>query len=116
MEPRPLRIAYAIEFLLALIACFECWSQIGGQAPLDLMPWWLKFLLATGFATAVVRLTAIAVHNEKFPSVPLIRWAIALVLVLAVIAVTTYYFYLRVPPDEENSDEPIPTSYSAPLV
>jgi hypothetical protein len=111
MEPRPIRIAYALEFLLALIACFECWSQIGGQAPLDLMPWWLKLLLAAAFSGTVVRLTAIAVQNNKFPSVPVIRWTVAFLLVLAVIAITTYYFYLHVPPDEDNSDEPIPTSY-----
>lgn len=110
MEPRPLRIAYAIEFLLALIACFECWSQVGGQAPLDLMPWWLKLILATLFAAAVVRLTNVAVRNGPLPSVPVVRWGIALLLVLAVIAITTYYFYLRVPPDEENADEPVSTS------
>jgi hypothetical protein len=111
MEPRPLRIAYAIEFLLALIACFECWSQIGGQAPLDLMPWWLKLLLAAGFAAAFVRLTAVAVRNHPFPAVPVIRWGVAFVLVLAVIALITYYFFLHVPPEQDNSDEPIPTSY-----
>jgi hypothetical protein len=111
MEPRPLRIAYAIEFLLALIACFECWSQIGGQAPLDLMPWWVKLLLAAGFAAVFVRLTAVAVRNHSFPSVPIVRRGVALILVLAVIALTTYYFFLRVPPEEDNSDEPIPTSY-----
>ena len=111
MEPRPLRIAYAIEFLLALIACFECWSQIGGQAPFDLMPWWLKLLLATGFAAVIVQLTAVAVRNDPFPSVPVVRWSIAFVVVLAVIALTTYYFFLHVPPDEENSDEPVPTSF-----
>ncbi len=111
MEPRPLRIAYAIEFLLALIACFECWSQIGGQAPLDLMPWWVKLLLSVGFAAVFVRLTAAAVQNHPFPHVPVIRWGVAFVLVLTVIALTTYYFFLRVPPEEDNSDEPIPTSY-----
>jgi hypothetical protein len=110
MEPRPIRIAYAIEFLLALIACFECWSQIGGQAPLDLMPWWVKLFLASGFAAVVVRLTVAAVRNT-FPSVPVIRWGVALILTLAVIALVTYYFFLRVPPEEDNSDEPIPTSY-----
>jgi glucan phosphoethanolaminetransferase (alkaline phosphatase superfamily) len=108
---RPLRIAYAIEFLLALIACFECWSQIGGQAPLDLMPWWLKLLFAAGFAAVVVRLTVVTVQNHSFPSVPVVRWGVALILLLAIIAVTTYYYYLRVPPDEDNIDETVPTSY-----
>lgn len=110
MEPRPLRIAYAIEFLLALIAFFECWSQIGGQTPLDLMPWWMKIVFAAAFSSVVVRLTAIAVRNDAQPAIPLVRWGLALVLVLVVIALTTYYFHLLEPVDEENADEPVTTS------
>jgi hypothetical protein len=113
MEPRPLRIAYAIEFLLALIALFECWSQIGGQAPLDLMPWWLKTIFAGAFAFTVVRLTAIAVRNDKRPGLALIRWSLALVVVLVVMALTTYYYFLNEPADDQT-DEPVPTSFTAP--
>jgi len=43
--------------------------------------------------------------------VPVVRWGVALILLLAIIAVTTYYYYLRVPPDEDNIDETVPTSY-----
>ncbi len=111
MEPRPLRIAYAIEFLLALIAFFECWSQIGGQGPLDLMPWWMKIVFATAFSSLVVKVTSIAVRNDAPLSVPLVRWALALVLVLVIIALTTYYFHLFEPSDDENADEPVTTSF-----
>ena len=110
MEPRPLRIAYAIEFLLALIAFFECWSQVGGQAPLDLMPWWLKAIFAAAFAMTTVKLTAVAVSNEMFPSVRLIRWSLALVTVLVIIGLCTYYFHLSEPADEESGDEPATSS------
>lgn len=110
MEPRPIRLAYALEFLLALIAFFECWSQIGGQTPLDLMPWWLKLLFATLFSAATVRLTAMAVRNEPFPAIGLIRWILALLLVLLIVAVTTYYFHLNEPADDDNGDEPLTTS------
>jgi Na+/proline symporter len=113
MEPRPLRIAYAIEFLLALIAFFECWSQIGGQSPLDLMPWWLKLIFASGFAVMVVRITIIAVRNEPRPALAMIRWGLALVVLLVVVALTTYYYFLNEPPDDQ-SDEPVPTSLTAP--
>ncbi len=107
MEPRPIRLAYALEFLLALIAFFECWSQVGGQAPLDLMPWWLKLLFAVAFGGSVVRLTVVAVQNEAFPPIRLIRWSLALAMVLAVIALSTYYFYLHEPVDEDTTDEPV---------
>jgi hypothetical protein len=112
MEPRPLRIAYAIEFLVALVACFECWSQIGGQAPLDLMPWWIKLLLATAFAATVVRLTVVVVRSASFPSMLTVRWGVAMVLVVAVMALTTYYYYLQIPPEEDNGDSPVATSFS----
>lgn len=114
MEPRPLRIAYAIEFLLAPIAFFECWSQIGGQAPLDLMPWWLKLLFAVTFSAVVVRITAIAVRNEARPALAAIRWGLALIAVLVVVALTTYYYFLNEPPDDQT-DEPVPTGLVAPI-
>ena len=109
MEPRPIRLAYVIEFLLALIAFFECWSQISGQTPLDIMPWWLKLLFATVFSFLVVRLTAALVRNEPFPAIAVIRWGIALIMVLVVIALATYYYHMNEPADEQ-SDEPVSTS------
>lgn len=110
MEPRPLRIAYALEFLLALVAFFECWSQIGGQAPLDLMPWWVKLSFATLFSFAIVGVTAAAVRNQPFPALGLVRWGLALVLVIVAVALTTYYYYLNEPSDDESSDDPVTTS------
>ena len=34
------------QFLMALIAIFMLWSQVGGQSHLDLVPWPLKLGLA----------------------------------------------------------------------
>lgn len=113
MKQRPLRIAYAMEFLLALIAFFECWSQMGGQGPLDLMPWWIKMLFASSFASVVVKLTAVAARNEPYPRIALIRWALALATVLLIIGLTTYYFHLNEPTDNDNGDEPMTSSLFA---
>jgi hypothetical protein len=112
-EFRPLRVAYAIEALLAFIAFFECWSQIGGQEPLDLMPWWLKLTFAAAFSYAVVKITAATVRTDAFPSVALLRWGLVLFLLLVMVALTTYYFHMLVPPDDQ-SDEPIPTTFVLP--
>ncbi len=113
MEPRPLRLAYALEFLLALIAFFECWSQVGGQLPLDLMPWWIKLLFAVLFGSVVVRVTAVAVGNEASPPVRLIRWSLALVTVLVIIGLTTYYYYLHEPVEEDTGDESMTSALTA---
>ena len=66
MKVRPsampiLRLAYATQFLIALIAVFVLWSQVGGQRHLDLMPWYFKLGLGGGAALAVVKATAAAV-------------------------------------------------------
>ena len=42
MPPNLLRLAYVSEFLLALLAILSLWSEVGGQGPLDLMPWYTK--------------------------------------------------------------------------
>ena len=60
-----LRLAYTTQFLIALIAVFFLWSEIGGQGHLDLMPWYLKLGLGTGVAYAAVKATAAAVAQER---------------------------------------------------
>jgi len=88
---------------------FECWSQIGGQTPIDMMPWWLKFIFAGSFGLVVCRLTAALVQNERFPAIPVFRWLIALVVLLVVVGLTTYYFFEHEPADQDT-DEPVTTS------
>src|SRR5271166_1608903 len=48
-----LRLAYATQYLIALIAVFVLWSQVGGQSHLDLMPWFVKLAMGAGTALAV---------------------------------------------------------------
>ena len=45
-----LRLAYITQFLVALIAIFVFWAQVGGQGHLDLLPWYVKLALGTGVA------------------------------------------------------------------
>ena len=58
-----LRLAYATQFLIATIAIYVLWSQVGGQSHLDLMPWYVKLGLGTGAALAVVKATDAAVQG-----------------------------------------------------
>ena len=59
-----LRLAYATQFLIALVAVFVLWSEVGGQVHLDLMPWYLKLGLGAGAAFAAVKATSAAVSRE----------------------------------------------------
>ncbi len=54
MTKKLLRLVYAFEFLIALIAIFTAWSEIGGQAALDLMHWGWKLGLSIALAFAIV--------------------------------------------------------------
>jgi hypothetical protein len=60
-----LRLAYATQFLIALIAVFTLWSEVGGQNHLDLMPWYAKAILGAGAAFATVKATAAAVSEKQ---------------------------------------------------
>ena len=59
-----LRLAYTTQFLIALIAVFVLWSQVGGQGHLDLMPWSVKLGLGLAAAYGVVRATAASVAGD----------------------------------------------------
>jgi hypothetical protein len=105
-----IRLFYAIEFLVALVATYEVWSQVGGQVHLDMMAWYWKLFLGGGIAFATVRATAAAVHNKRTWNSRTLKWiSIVLALALACGAVT-YYYHLNEPPDE---DEDTPTSQTA---
>jgi hypothetical protein len=102
MEPKLLRLAYIAEFLLALIAVFIVWSQVGGQTHLDLMAWYFKLFFSVAIAYAVVRATQAAVGSEDAWNGHVLGW-LALVGVLAAGAgMITYYVHLYEPADEED--------------
>ena len=110
-----LRLFYAIEFLLALIATYTVWSQVAGQYHLDLMAWYWKLCLGTGIAFAAVKATAAAVKGERAWNARTLRWiSIILALALACGAVTYYYHLTEPPPDDEDQeDTTTPTAQTA---
>jgi hypothetical protein len=105
MEYRLLRAAYTIEFLVALVATFEFWSQVGGQSHLDLMPWWWKGILALAIATSIVKVTMAGQRRQ------MLIWVLVLAFLLFGGGITTYYFHLYEPQDESVDEEHLtPTS------
>jgi hypothetical protein len=104
MTHKLLRLAYACEFLLALVAIFTGWSEIGGQAALDLMYWGWKIGFGVALAGGVVGYTAAIVDEEKIMNARAARWLAAILLLTLATGVVTYYYALEA--ESGETDEP----------
>jgi len=100
-----LRLAYAFEFLLALLAILTLWSEVGGQGHLDMMPWYTKLVCLMASAWCAVRLTAGLVEERKIWNRRTLVWLSGLILVATAMAAITYYYHLHEDTDEQDSDE-----------
>jgi len=105
-----LRLAYTTLFLLALLAVFELWSQVGGQNHLDLMPWYLKLGLGAGSAFAVVKATSAAVSHDRGWNAQTLRWAGILLILLIGCGLASYYYHVYGEPDEDQDEDQSLTS------
>ena len=97
------RLAYALEFLVAIVAVFTAWPEIGGQDALDLMHWGWKLGLGLAMAGAFVAYTGALVSEPSVWSPRAARRLSALLLVALVMGAVTYYYVLEV--EKESSDE-----------
>jgi hypothetical protein len=105
-QPMPiLRLAYATEFLIALIAVFTLWSQVGGQSHLDLMPWYLKLGLGAGAAFAAVKATAAAVAGSYSWNARTLKWFGILLLLLTGCGMASYYCHMYLETDEDDQTD-----------
>jgi hypothetical protein len=100
-----LRLAYATQFLLALIAVFLLWSQVGGQSHLDLMPWYLKLCLGGGAAYAAVRATMAAVSRDAAWNGGTLKWCGILLALLIGCGLATFYVHNNLEDDETDTEE-----------
>jgi hypothetical protein len=113
MTPKLLRLGYAIEFLIALMAIFTAWSEIGGQDALDLMFWGWKIGLSLSLAFAIVAYTATLVGSDSVWTLRSARWLTTIVLLIAAMAAVTYYYVVQAPAGD--TDEPAGVSTCLPL-
>jgi len=102
-----LRLAYATLFLIAVIAVFVLWSQVGGQAHLDLVPWYLKLVLGSGAAFAFVKAAAAAASHETAWNGRCLRWSGIFLVLLLGCGLASYYAHLYYE-DEDDGDEEEP--------
>jgi hypothetical protein len=109
-----LRLAYATQFLIALIAVFLLWSQVGGQDHLDLMPWFIKLALGAGAAFAVVKATAASVSREPAWNGGTLKWCGILLAILIACGLVTLWVHKYAESDDTDQQEPSTAFYSGP--
>src|SRR5262245_43079425 len=102
-----LRLAYATQFLIALLAIFVLWSEVGGQTHLDLMPWYLKLGLGAGAAFAVVKATAASVSGTAAWNGATLKWFGILLALLLGCGLASYYMHVYAESDEEDQEDSV---------
>ena len=100
-----LRLAYSTQFLIALIAVFVLWSQVGGQRHLDLLPWSLKLGLGLAAAYAIVRATAASVSGDRPWNGHTVRWLGLVLALLFACGYATYYAHMNLEADEADQEQ-----------
>ncbi len=100
-----LRLAYATQFLIALIAVFVLWSEVGGQVHLDLMPWYFKLAFGAGAAFAVVKATAAAVSHEHPWNGQTLKWLGIMLALLVGCGLASYYCHMYLESDEGDDQQ-----------
>lgn len=109
MFQRLLRVIYVIEFLLALLTVFTFWSEVGGQAHLDLMAWWWKGGLGLLSAYAIVRITVALAGEGSGHRRQLFAWSGLLAVLVIAGGLVTYYYHLNEPIEEDTTEDGAPT-------
>jgi hypothetical protein len=99
-----LRLGYAVEFLVALLAILNLWSEVGGQGHLDLMPWHIKLVCVVGMAWCCVRFTAGIVQQSKVWTPRSIAWFAGILLFGIAMGGITYYYHLHEEPEDDDED------------
>lgn len=97
-----LRLAYVFEFLVAVIAVYVLWSEVGGQSHLDLMPWYFKLGLGVGAALAAVKATDSAVSHDHAWNGQTLKWFGIMLVLLLGCGMASYYCHLYL---EDNGDD-----------
>ena len=101
-----LRLAYVSLFLIALLAVYTLWSQVGGQSHLDLVPWSVKLALGVGAAYGAVRATSAAVGAEHGWNAQSVKWLGFTLAALVLCGLASLYAHNNL---EDSGDEGSPS-------
>jgi hypothetical protein len=106
MRSALLRPLLVLEFLIAIEAIFTLWSQVGGQAHLDLMFWPWKLGLSLCAAGLIVAITARIAHDDGAVTRRSVLYFSLLIAAAILAGMVTYYYHLHEPSDQNDPDEP----------
>ena len=99
-----LRFALVCEFLLAIVAVFTLWSQVGGQGHLDLIVWYWKLLLGCGLSAAIVGVTRTLMREARVFSRATIGWVLLMLVITIAMGLLTLYYHLHEAVDETDEE------------
>jgi hypothetical protein len=99
-----LRLAYTLEFLIAVLTIFTLWGEVGGEGHLDLLPWYIKLICVLGSAWCCVRFTAGIVEQSKVWNRRSIGWLLGIVFFAVAMGSITYYYHLHEEPSDDSND------------
>jgi hypothetical protein len=99
-----LRLAYTTQFLIAWIAIFFVWSEVGGQSHLDLLPWHIKLALGSAAAFFAVKATASAVASDAPWNGRTLKWFGLMLLMMLGCGIASYYAHVYL--EEDEGDQP----------
>ena len=107
MPPYFLRLAYMVEFLVALLTVTELWSVVGGQNHLDDMVWYAKLGLTVGLALIITMGTSVAVSHERIWNAKTIACVVIALLLIGGMAAATYYVHIHENDDSGSDDDSV---------
>ena len=108
-----LRLAYITLFLIALFTVFTLWSQVGGQGHLDLLPWWVKLVLAAGASYAIVRASAAAVAGDRGWTPQSVKWLGLALAAMVLCGMASFYAHNNLEDSGDEGDGSTDTSISS---
>ena len=102
MPQHPIRLAYVVEFLAALMVALFTWGELGGPEHTDLIPWYWKFGLSVCLCLGIVQATRSMVEAEAAWNSRSFRWLLAVLALAAAMGFLTYHYHLREPLEEDR--------------